>query len=123
MEISQLTRRDIVDAIQVEKVNWSGRLEESEFLSRLFNLSSLPSKDSRFRDASGDIWQHRVNNHDWSDDWVFYDDRFNLMSGDDENFLAFLCETIHPVVRQDPIEAERLCQLYNDYLRNDGFQL
>ncbi len=37
--------------------------------------------------------------------------------------LAFLCETIHPVVRQDPIEAERLCQLYNQYLRNDGFQI
>src|SRR6202035_3349358 len=30
---------------------------------------------------------------------------------------------IHPVVRPDPTEAERICQLYNQYLRNDGFQI
>ncbi len=47
----------------------------------------------------------------------------NLMNGDDEVFLRFLCETIHPVVRSDVTEADKLCQLYNQYLRNDGFQL
>ena len=98
-------------------------MEESEFLSRLFNLSTLPSTDNRFKDAALDIWQHRINNFDWDDDWVFYDGRFNLMNGDDETFLAFLCETIHPVVRPDPSEAERLCELYNQYLGNDGFQI
>ncbi len=98
-------------------------MEEPEFLSRLFNLGSLPSRDYRFPDAGGDIWQHRVNNFDWDDDWVFYDSRFNLMNGDDETFLTFLCETIHPVVRPDPVDAERICQLYNQYLKNDGFQI
>jgi hypothetical protein len=123
MRITQITRRDIVDAISAEKINWSGRMEEQEFLSRRFNLSMLPSTDNRFKDAAGDIWQHRVNNHDWEADWVFYDGRFGLMNGDDEDFLAFLCETIHPVVRPDPAEAERIGQLYNQYLRNDGFQI
>lgn len=123
MQISEITRRDVIDAIQVEKVVWYGRLEEPAFLSRLFDLSSLASNDPRFRDAAGDIWQHRINNYDWDDDWVFYDSRFNLMNGDDETFLRFLCETIHPVVRPDVTEAERLCQLYNEYLKNDGFQL
>jgi hypothetical protein len=88
MKISQITRRDIVDAIAVEKINWSGRLEESEFLSRLFNLAAIESYDGRFDDVAGDIWQHRVNNDDWGDDWVFSDARFNLMNGDDETFLA-----------------------------------
>lgn len=123
MRISEITRRDIIDAIHMETVNWCGRLEEPAFLSRLFDLSSLPSTDGRFRDAAGDIWQHRINNYDWDDDWVFYDPRFNLMNGDDETFLRFLCETIHPVVRPDVTEAERICQLYNEYLKNDGFQL
>lgn len=123
MEITQITRRDIVDAISVEKINWSGRMEEPEFLSRLFNLDSLPSQDSRYKHAALDIWQHRVNNLDWDDNWVFHDGRFSLMTGDDEMFLAFLCETLHPIVRPDPAEAERICQLYNQYLRNDGFQI
>jgi len=124
MKISQITRRDIVDAIVIESINWAGRLEEPEFLSRLFDLISLPSTDSRFKDAASDIWQHRINNpQDWEDDWVFYDRRFNLLSCDDELFLRFLCETIHPVVRPDVTEAGRICQLYNSFLRNDGFQL
>ena len=123
MKISAVTRRDIFDAIEAEKVHWSGRLEEPEFLARLYDLSSLPSTDHRFDDAAGDIWQHRIHNYDWYDDWVFQDPRFNLLNGDDEVLLRFLCETIHPVVRPDVTEAERLCQLYNEFLKNDGFQL
>lgn len=124
MKISPITRKDIADAITLEKITWSGRLEETEFLSRIFDLNSLPSTDSRFEDAAGDIWQHRVNNPtDWSDDWVFRDSRFNLMGCDDEQYLRFLCETIHPVVRLEVTEAEKIGQLYNSYLKNDGFQL
>lgn len=123
MKISQITRRDIIDAITSEEINWSGRLEESQFLSRLYDLNAIPSTDGRFQNAEGDIWQHRVNNYDWGDDWIFYDGRFNLMNGDDEIFLQFLCESIHPVVRRDVAESEKICQLYNDFLKNDGFQL
>jgi hypothetical protein len=123
MKISQITRRDIIDSMIAEKINWSGRLEEPEFLARLFELKNLPSTDHRYDNAAGDIWQHRVNNFDWDVDWVFYDPRFNLLDGDDEVFLRFLCETIHPVVRPDITDAERYCQLYNEFLRHDGFQL
>src|SRR6516164_2547275 len=120
---SDITRRDIVDALSAENIHWNGRLEESEFLSRLFNIENLPSTDPRFKNAAGDIWQHRVNNYDWDNNWVFFDPRFSLMNGDDDSFLAFLCETIHPIVRPDSTEAERICQLYNKYLQNDGFQI
>jgi hypothetical protein len=123
LKISQLTRRDLIDAIAAERLDWSGRLEESEFLSRIYDLESLPSTDGRFKDAAGDIWQHRVNNFDWDEDWVFYDSRFGLMNGDDEIFLRFLCETLHPVVRADATEADRMCQLFNQILQADGFQL
>jgi hypothetical protein len=93
MKITSITRRDILDSLAAENVSWSGRLEEPEFLSRLFDLSALPSTDNRFKDAAGDIWQHRVNNpEDWPDDWVFSDSRFSLANGDDEAFLRFLCK-------------------------------
>jgi hypothetical protein len=123
MQITNATRRDIADALIAGDIDWAGRLDESAFLSRLFDLASLPSTDRRFPDAAGDIWQHRVNNSDWQADWVFYDSRFNLMGSEDEVFLRFLCETIHPSVRSDPSEAQQLASLYNAHLRNDGFQL
>lgn len=64
MESTPLIRRDIFDAMSAKRVDWSGRLEESELLSRLFDLQTMPSTDGRFKDAAGDIWQHRVNNFD-----------------------------------------------------------
>jgi hypothetical protein len=124
MKISSVTRRDIFDSLAAESAPWWGRLEEPEFLSRIFDLSALPSTDSRFKDASGDIWQHRVNNpEDWPDDWLFSDARFNLMQGDDETLLRFLCETVHPVVRPDATTAQRLVQMFNLFLQHDGFQI
>lgn len=124
MNISEATRRDLVDSLILDRINWAGRLEEPDFLARMFDLRALPSRDHRFRDAYGDIWQHRVNNpQDWDDDWVFHDARFDLLHCDDELFLRFLCETLHPVVRSDPEEVEQLRQTYNHFLRNDGYEI
>ncbi len=123
MKITNITRKDLFDAMIIEEINWSGSLEEPEFLSRLYDLKSLPSGDYRFNDAAGDIWKHRVNNFDWDDHWVFHDHRFDLMNGDDEILLRFLAESVHPVVRPDVAECKRIVHLYNKYLKNDGFEL
>jgi len=123
IKITEITRRDILDTISVEKINLYGRLDETAFLSRIWDLNSMPSYDGRFENAAGDIWQHTVNNYDWGDDWIFEDDRFNIMRGDDEIFLRFLCETIHPVVRSETTECKKLCQLYNNCLKNDGYEI
>ena len=122
-KITEITRRDIIDSIALDNAGLYGRLEETEFLARIWDLGSMPSEDGRFEDALGDIWQHTVNNFDWEPGWVFTDSRFNLMHGDDETFLRFLCESIHPVVRPDVTECERLCQLYNSCLENDGYRI
>ncbi|WP_062065788.1 abortive infection family protein [Cellvibrio sp. OA-2007] len=121
--ISEATRRDISDLILIENIAWSGRLEEPEFLSRLYNLKEMPSTDHRYENAYGDIWQHRVNNDDWSDDWVFTDSRFDLMHTEADIFLRFLCETLHPVVRTSQEDIEKLKQAYNLLLANDGYEI
>lgn len=123
MQISQATRQDIIDVFTIEQIHWAGRLEDSEFLSRLFDLELLPSSDHRFTNALGDIWQHRTNNNDWSDSWVFTDQRFNLLHCDDEVFLRFLCETIHPVVRNSSEEIEKLKQAFNLLLKDAGYEI
>lgn len=123
-KISQITRRNIFDFIQVEGFWWSGRLEEIDFLSRMFDLERMESFDGRFPNASGDIWQHRVNNpNDWDDNWIFHDQRFNLIGCDDSIFLNFLCEMIHPIVRADSSDVNRLLQIFNENLKEDNFEI
>ncbi len=122
-QVTEITRRNIIDALTLRNVSWSGRFNDVEFLSRLFNLEKLPSKDYRFPTASGDIRQHRTNNSDWEDDWVFYDDRFDILHGTDERFLCFLCEMVHPVVRPDVHDAASLVKLFNEHLAKDGWEI
>jgi hypothetical protein len=98
-------------------------LGDVEFLSRLFDLQQLPSTDSRFKDAAGDIWQHCHNNDDWERDWVFTDSRFQLIDGPADKFLRFLCEVVHPVVRPERDESIKLVAHFNEQLRPAGWEL
>ncbi|MGH9249417.1 MAG: hypothetical protein ACRD0W_07885 [Acidimicrobiales bacterium] len=123
--ITDLTRRDIADYLSMEKVVWAGRLDEDQFVVRVWpDAADLPSYDRRFTGALADIHQHRVfNPDDWQDDWIFHDSRFNLMGGDDDQFLAFLAEVVHPVVRSDVDEVAKLIAEFNRQLRPDGYVL
>lgn len=69
------------------------------------------------------IRQNRVNWLDWDGDWVFHDSRLNLLHGSDSDFLRFLCDTVHPVVRQEAEEVEVLVAIYNRDLAADGWTL
>ncbi|NDY57441.1 abortive infection family protein [Desulfovibrio sulfodismutans] len=122
-KVTEITRRNIFDYLSIQRIYWSGRLDETNFLARLFDLHTLPSTDTRFQNAFGDIWQHRINNNDWEDDWIFTDSRFSLLRCKDELFLKFLCEVIHPVVRPDSDEATRICEEFNNHLKHDGYHI
>lgn len=122
-KISEVTRRAVFDELRIAQIAWSGRLSESEFLSRLYDLSSLPSHDVRFSSMAGDIWQHRENNLDWDADWVFADDRLDLFNTTDEKFLRLLCEMVHPAVRPDTEGAKALVAVFNRHLEVDGWEL
>lgn len=122
--ITSLTRRNIFDYLTMEKVAWAGRFDEPDFVIRVWpDANNLPSQDSRYKGAIADIRQHRINNWDWDDDWIFTDPRFNLLGCDDAEFLAFLAETVHPVVRSDAAEVTKLVSEFNAQLRPDGYML
>jgi hypothetical protein len=122
-KISRITRQNIFDGLMLEKVLWYGQKDDVEFLQRLYDLSALPSTDGRYKDAAGDIWQHRVNNYDWDDDWVYTDRRFGLLDCAPEQFLRFLCEVVHPLVRPDKEASTKLVEQFNDQLRKEGWML
>jgi hypothetical protein len=119
--ITEVTRRAIVDYLSVGR-HWSGALPEDDFLGRLYDLKRMPSTDyrSEYDTAAKDIWKHCVMNSDWPDDWVFTDDRFDLLFGPDEPFLKFLAETVNPIVRPDTEDALTMVTEYNIALNVDG---
>lgn len=121
--VTEVTRRTIVDRLVKARIDWAGRMDDVSFLTRLFDLSSLASTDRREADAEGDILRHSVQFPDWRRDWVFDDERFALMTGPTPVFLKFLCETLHPLVRQSADEVASLVQIYNRPLAVDGWRL
>ena len=116
VSITQITRHTLVTSLDSYSCAWWGEGEEEAFLRRLYNLDRLPSHDERYEDAAGDFRQHRVANDDWAYEWVFSDQRFGLDAGEDDVFLRFLAETLHPEIRSDRREVQLLLDMYNRHL-------
>lgn len=133
--ISEITRRDILDLFRlgIKKIvyfdletlvySYHGRLKEIDFLRRLYDLDRMPSLDSRYKDAEGDVWQHTINNNDYPVCWVFDDERFMLKNGSDELYLKFICEIFHPAVREEKENWKVFFDEINNLLKNDGYEL
>ena len=117
-KITLKTRRRIFDEIKIEKINLFGTLNDRIFLIN-YNLSELPSLDYRFKDAYGDIYQHTVLNFDWDMYWYVNDNRLNLTGCNDEFFLNFLCETLHPAVSNKEESTNKLNEIYNKHLKEE----
>lgn len=149
-KVTEVTRQDLIDIIKDgfiitydepynhpdfqepllkevdEEINmpFYGRLNEIEFLSRIYDLDNMPSTDSRFPNARSDIWQHTVNNDDWEPFWFFTDRRFKLANGnEDEYILKFISEMLHPAVRKEDSHWKEYLEKFNQILRPDGYEL
>lgn len=149
-KITEITRRDLFDIIQhgfnTENdppvyephcgwqmpfsqtvhiyMSYYGRLTEIEFLDRLYHLEELPSTDKRFKNAKADIYCHTVSFDDWPEFWFLDDDRFALKDGfEDESLLKFLCEMLHPAVREENSPWKEYLDRFNELLRQDGYEI
>lgn len=121
-KITKITRYAILEVLDTYMAtDFYGRLNEVEFWERIFNLEKLPSTDSRYPDMKGDLWQHRVNNNDWDDNW--YIDKFDLLETEDAKFLKFLAEFFHPEVRDINWNTKRVLATINKNLALDGVEL
>ena len=132
--ISGITRRDIIDLFKngITEDNWIveetiyypyyGCFDIVDFLKRLYKLDTWESGDSRLKNAEQEIMMH-TRNGDYSDNWIFDDERFHLIDGTDNVFLDFLCEVFHPEVRDENKEWKKYFEKINSLLREDGYEL
>lgn len=104
------------------KMSCYGRLSEIDFLSRIFDLKSLPSTDSRCKNAEMDIWRHTISNDDFEPYWFFDYEPFDFRS-DDTKILSFLCEMFHPTVRIENESWSDFLIIFNEILKHDGYEL
>lgn len=116
MRLSEITRRDIIDLVLLRETPFYGRLDLLDFLKRIWNLSAMPSNDSRFDNAEGDIWQHMINNDDWDNNYLLTA-RLGLNTSDDQTFLRFLETCLHPLVLSNQQQGDELASEFNKLLR------
>jgi len=100
---------------------YSGRRDDLTFLSRLYDVESLPSDDGLT--FKNEVIRHTIQNQDFEYGWVFHDNRLHLDSGSDENLLKFLCEMFHPLVRSEESDWEGVKEDINNLLRIDGYEI
>ncbi|MBU2600148.1 abortive infection family protein [bacterium] len=122
-KITDVTRQHLADEIQIANLWYYGNETEPDFLARIFNLKSLPSRDHRYNNAYDDIYQHMINNTDWGCNWIYTDSRINLLYRDDDTYLKFLATTLHPIVRTNQEDIAKLLEIYNRHLDADCFEI
>ena len=80
----------------------------------------MPSTDPRFTNAEGYIWKHMVMNDDWDNSYLLIT-YLNLINCNDDIFLTFPQQTLHPLVITTELIADIVIE-YNNRLVPDGYK-
>ena len=134
MAIRALARQYIIeDLISVGCV--SGQMSNSEFVRKVFpKASSMPTTDKRggMKTAIDDIRRHMDFNDDWEYEFLFFE-YLNLLEADEQDFVYFLEQYVHPSIRrfdwdkenceQISFENSRCVAVINKYLTGEGYEL
>jgi ABC-type nitrate/sulfonate/bicarbonate transport system ATPase subunit len=122
VKLSKGLRNQILEEVLKLEDFFGGNEEESslmEFLSLIWDLQSMPSEDPRFNDAYDDIFQHVINNHDWTYE-ILFKTRLGLLNSDSK-FETFLNTLLKPEIRENEDDIMSYFYLIEPYLSREGF--
>lgn len=119
--ISKITRRKIVNELLANH-NINGDIEMMKFLSMIWDLEKMPSKDTRYGDAYKDIYQHLIRNEDYDERYLL-EERLDLFNCPDIIFVKFLETIVSPDIRDDIQEQYILVDVINNYIQHDSYKL
>ena len=124
IKLSKKLKNDILNVI-ITQDNSFGDLSSGDgildFLSKIWDLRIMPSTDSRYNDAFGDIYQHMVNNDDWDYEYLFIT-RLEILENDDI-FQRFLQTILNPEIRKTEDSIMKFYLLINPYLEKENYGL
>lgn len=123
MKLSKNLKKEILRQV-LAQINPFGEQDGQNimtFLERIWELDIMPSEDSRYSDAYGDIQQHIVNNDDWTYEELF-EQRLDLITND-ESFKKFIETLLHPDFRMDEDEIIKYYLIINPYLEKENYTL
>lgn len=122
-DITEVSRRDILDYILSREMTFTGRLKTTEFLKWVWDECStfgMLGQYYDFESAEKDVWQHTINYYDWDDKYLLYK-YFGLLECEDEQILCFLEKCVHPIVLKEVSEIEEFTKKVNNILKYDGY--
>jgi AbiJ N-terminal domain 3 len=122
MEFSRELRKALLRNVARNRFTWSGGVGLLGFYGKLFDLNKLPSNDSRFKNAHDDMWQHTINNDDWSEADILDDARFSPLQLSDETFAQFIANALNVETRSKE-ELDKFVQVIRPILAHAGIQI
>jgi ABC-type multidrug transport system ATPase subunit len=127
MKLSENSKKEILKIIIESKTDFLSENETRysegtfDFLNKIWNLTEMPSTDSRYNNAEGDIYQHMINNNDW-DFYYLFADVLNVFN-DDEKFILLIQTFLLPEYRNDEEDIIRYVVEFNLILESERLKL
>jgi predicted ATPase len=123
MKIAKLTQAKIFKILlkEFERIQSNNEGHAINILEQVFNLKELPSEDSRYENALGDVVQHYFRNNDWSTDHLLLS-RFNVNQNDDV-FRSFIEAILLPENFKSNEEISEVSGEIDQLLRKEDLKL
>ena len=119
-KITEITRRRIFSVFDNRML--CTEIEVIDLLRRIWPVDSMPScyKPNTERSLADDIWQHSVNNDDWSNRQLL--ETVGAVDCSQGLFFQFIAIVTDPLVQKPEVQAELVDQI-NSHLLHDGYKL
>jgi len=121
--IPEKVRKDILNGMHSQGIDWFGDLSDTDFLEDFQDPAWMPATSSDFENAYNEICYYRKTSNEWESNWIFEDRRFGLMTDPSAKFLQFLCRTLHPKIRSDQSQVSHLLKFFNERLIACGWHI
>lgn len=120
LQLARNIKLSILKLLAQEEEKLFKKIDAVSFFDLILDLRTLPSTDSRYQDAKGDLTKHYIANSDWTLEEILLD-KYDF-SNSDTNFFKLLNTVISPVVNDTEDEIKYFYYTLNPILNNHSIE-